>query len=199
MGMHCSACHQIIEFRLKKMPGIQHFNISVAAHTADLKWNPAKVSLAEIMESINALGYAALPIGSAGELINREYKMSIWRLFIAGFAMMQIMMYALPAYLVPVPQIDGDLTPDIDRLLKLASLAITIPVVIFSAWPFFQSARRDIRNRHIGMDIPVSVGYHYHLCSECLGHFPWRSCLLRLIDHVCIPAAGCETYTVQGT
>ena len=60
--------------------------------------------------------------------------------------------------MVPVPQIDGDLTPDIDRLLKLASLAITLPVVFFSALPFFQSAIRDIRNRNIGMDIPVSVG-----------------------------------------
>ena len=84
--------------------------------------------------------------------------MNVWRLFVAGFAMMQVMMYALPAYLEPVPQIDGDLTPDIDHLLKLASLAITIPVMIFSAWPFFQAAIRDIRNRHVGMDIPVSVG-----------------------------------------
>ena len=90
----------------------------------------------EIIESISSLGYGALPVGSDGELINREHKMSIWRLFVAGFAMMQVMMYALPAYLEPIPQIDGDLTPDIDRLLKLASLALTIPVVIFSAWPF---------------------------------------------------------------
>jgi Cu2+-exporting ATPase len=67
-------------------------------------------------------------------------------------------MYALPAYLEPVPLVDGDLTPDIDRLLKLASLALTIPVVIFSAWPFLKSAKRDLRNHHIGMDIPVSIG-----------------------------------------
>lgn len=157
-GMHCSACNQIIEFRLKKLAGVKKFIINVTTHTADISWNPKEISLAEIIESISTLGYGALPIGSAGELINREHKMSIWRLFVAGFAMMQVMMYALPAYLDPVPQLDGDLTPDIDRLLKLASLAITLPVVIFSSWPFFQSAKRDIRNRHIGMDVPVSVG-----------------------------------------
>ncbi len=156
--MHCSACNQIIEFRAKKLKGVNKFAINITNHTADISWNPKEISINEIIESISALGYGALPIGSAGELINREHKMNIWRLFVAGLAMMQIMMYALPAYLVPVPQIDGDLTPDIDRLLKLASLAITIPVVIFSAWPFFQSARRDILNRHIGMDIPVSIG-----------------------------------------
>lgn len=157
-GMHCSACHQIIEFRLKKLSGIKNIFINITTHNADISWNPSEVSLGEIIESISSLGYGALPIGSAGELINREHKMSVWRLFVAGFAMMQVMMYALPAYLVPVPQIDGDLTPDIDRLLKLASLAITVPVVIFSAWPFFLSAKRDLRNRHVGMDIPVSAG-----------------------------------------
>lgn len=158
VGMHCSACHQIIEFRLQKHTGVNKFSINIAAHTADVSWNPQLTSLPEIIEAITSLGYGALPTGSAGELVNRESKMNIWRLFVAGLAMMQIMMYALPAYLVPVPQLDGDLTPDIDRLLKLASLAITLPVVIFSALPFFQSARRDMRNRTIGMDIPVSVG-----------------------------------------
>lgn len=157
-GMHCSACNQIIEYRAKKLKGVSRCAINIANHTADISWNPEEISLNEIIESISALGYGALPVGSSGERINREHKMNIWRLFVAGFAMMQVMMYALPAYLVPVPQIDGDLTPDIDRLLKLASLALTIPVVIFSAWPFFQSAKRDIRNRHIGMDIPVSIG-----------------------------------------
>ena len=142
-GMHCAACNQIIEYRLKKLEGINQFIINVTSHTAEVSWVPEKVTLAEIMEAISSLGYGALPIGSAGELVNREQKMNIWRLFVAGFAMMQVMMYALPAYLVPVPQIDGDLTPDIDRLLKLASLAITLPVVIFSSWPFFQSAKRD--------------------------------------------------------
>ena len=157
-GMHCSACNQIIEFRLKKLTGVNNCMINIATHTADISWNPKEISLNEIIESISSLGYGALPIGSAGELINREHKMNIWRLFVAAFAMMQVMMYALPSYLVPIPQIDGDLTPDIDRLLKLASLAIALPVVIFSARPFFQAARRDLRNHHIGMDIPVSVG-----------------------------------------
>ncbi len=157
-GMHCSACNQIIEFRLGRLAGVRKFNINISTHTADISWSSKEVSLPEIIESISSLGYGALPVGSDGELINREHKMSIWRLFVAGFAMMQVMMYALPAYLEPIPQIDGDLTPDIDRLLKLASLALTIPVVIFSAWPFFQAAMRDMRNRHCGMDVPVSVG-----------------------------------------
>lgn len=157
-GIRCSACSQLIEFRLRQLAGVSAFQINAATHNAEISWNPKKISLNRIIESVADLGYSALPGGADAAVLGRESKAGLWRLFVAGFAMMQVMMYAFPAYLVPNPQIDGDLTPDIDFLLKLASLLITLPVVIFSASPFFQAALRDLRNRHVGMDVPVSVG-----------------------------------------
>ncbi len=158
-GMRCAACAQLIEFRVRQLSGVTRFTINTASHRADLSWHPSKISLQKIITSIIDLGYAAFPSSqSLDDYERQENKMALWRLFIAGFAMMQVMMYSFPAYLVPVPQIDGDLTPDLDRLLKLASLIITIPVIFFSALPFFRSAIRDIKNRHVGMDVPVSLG-----------------------------------------
>lgn len=158
-GMRCAACAQLIEFRVGQLPGVISFRINAATQKADLSWQSEKISLRKIITSIVDLGYGALPAHQSPDQYERqENKMAMWRLFVAGFAMMQVMMYALPAYLVPVAQVDGDLTPDLDRLLKLASLVITLPVIGFSALPFFRSALRDIRNRHIGMDVPVSLG-----------------------------------------
>lgn len=158
-GMHCAACVQLIEFRVRQLPGVISFNINVASHRADLSWETSQISLRKIITSIVDLGYAAFPANQSPDEYERyESKMDLWRLFIAGFAMMQIMMYAFPAYLVPVAQVDGDLTPDLDRLLKLASLIITIPVICFSSLPFFRGAIRDIKNRYVGMDVPVSLG-----------------------------------------
>jgi Cu2+-exporting ATPase len=37
-------------------------------------------------------------------------------------------------------------------------MLIAVPVIGFSSMPFFKSAWRDLRNRHIGMDVPVSLG-----------------------------------------
>ncbi|MBC7404676.1 MAG: cation-translocating P-type ATPase [Cytophaga sp.] len=158
-GMHCAACVQLIEFRVRQLPGVISFNINVASHRADLSWETSQISLRKIITSIVDLGYAAFPANQSPDEYERyESKMDLWRLFIAGFAMMQIMMYAFPAYLVPVAQVNGDLTPDLDRLLKLASLIITIPVICFSSLPFFRGAIRDIKNRYVGMDVPVSLG-----------------------------------------
>ncbi len=158
-GMRCAACAQLIEYRVRQLPGVTSFRINTASHRADLSWQPGKISLKKIMVAIADLGYGALPGNQSPDQFEQsENKMALWRLFIAVFAMMQIMMYSFPAYLVPLPQIDGDLTPDLDRLLKLASLIIALPVICFSSLPFFRAALRDIRNRHIGMDVPVSLG-----------------------------------------
>ena len=159
LGLRCAACVQLIEFRVCQLYGVKEFTVKLSSHRSDLSWDANKISLREIISAIHELGYTAFPANqSHDEHERQENKMALWRLFIAGFAMMQIMMYAFPAYLVPVPQIDGDLSPDLDRLLKLASLVITIPVICFSALPFFRGAIRDIKNRFVGMDVPVSLG-----------------------------------------
>jgi Cu2+-exporting ATPase len=150
---------QLIEFRVRQLPGVTAFKINAASHRAELAWQADKNNLKNIINSIVQLGYGALPVSyDTDEAEKKENKLAIWRLFVAGFAMMQIMMYAFPAYLVPVPQVDGDLTPDLDKLLKIASMLIAVPVIGFSSMPFFKSAWRDLRNRHIGMDVPVSLG-----------------------------------------
>ncbi|MFZ6742692.1 heavy metal translocating P-type ATPase [Undibacterium sp. JH2W] len=158
-GMRCAACVQLIEFRVRQLPGISSFKINPAIHRAEISWNPDLLTLKRILAAITDLGYGALPTHQSPDALEqKENKRALWRLFVAGFAMMQVMMYAFPAYLVPVPQIDGDLTPDLDKLLKLASMIITVPVIGFSASSFFSSAWRDLKNRHIGMDVPVSLG-----------------------------------------
>ncbi|RJG01537.1 heavy metal translocating P-type ATPase [Noviherbaspirillum sedimenti] len=157
-GMRCAACSQIIEYRVQHLAGVETFRINAASHRAELRWDPRRIGLREIVEAIAALGYSALPAGAKDSSAAQQNKMVWWRLFVAAFAMMQVMMYAFPAYLQPVPDINGDLTPDIDRLLKIASMVLTVPVVFFSSAPFFSAAWRDLRNRHVGMDVPVSAG-----------------------------------------
>jgi Cu2+-exporting ATPase len=66
--------------------------------------------------------------------------------------MMQVMMYALPGYTAT------DMTADIRLLMRWASLVLTIPVLMYSAWPFFLGAWRDVKRRTLGMDVPVALG-----------------------------------------
>jgi Cu2+-exporting ATPase len=46
----------------------------------------------------------------------------------------------------------------VEQLLRWASLVLTVPVVFYSAAPFFRNAWRDLRLRRVGMDVPVALG-----------------------------------------
>ena len=156
-GMRCAACAQLIELRLTQLKGVVSVRMNYAGHRVDVSWQPDAINLHKIIDAVQDLGYGALPEGESQSLLKQK-KSEIWRLFVAAFAMMQVMMYAFPSYLQPHPETGGDLTPEIDHLLKLACFALAIPVLLFSSMPFFRSAWRDIKNRHIGMDVPVSTG-----------------------------------------
>jgi len=64
------------------------------------------------------------------------------------------MMLATPAY-VSAP---GGIEPDLQQLLNWGGWMMSLPVLTFSAAPFFQGAWRSVRLRHIGMDVPVAIG-----------------------------------------
>jgi Cu2+-exporting ATPase len=102
-----------------------------------------------------ALGYEAHPYdrARAEERLRRERSVLLWRLFIAGFGMMQVMMYAFPVYIA-----EGAMTADIEQLMRIASLVLTLPVALWSAMPFYAGAWRDLRTGRAGMDVPVSLG-----------------------------------------
>jgi Cu2+-exporting ATPase len=68
--------------------------------------------------------------------------------------MMQVMMYAVPTYLAG----EGEIGADAGALLRWAGLVLTLPVLMYSAGPMFSGAWRDLRERHLGMDVPVALG-----------------------------------------
>jgi P-type Cu2+ transporter len=155
-GIRCAACVWLNEQHLAAQPGVLAVDINYATRRAHLRWDPAKIRLSDILAAVQAIGYRAWPNDNAAAeaLDRREGRDALWRLFVAAFGMMQVMMYAFPAYIA----MDGDLTPDIAGLLRWASLLLTVPVVFYAAAPFFRGAWRDLRAGRAGMDVPVALG-----------------------------------------
>ncbi|HZY20236.1 MAG TPA: cation-translocating P-type ATPase [Ramlibacter sp.] len=155
-GMFCAACTLTIEEALSRLPGVQAVQVNGATATARIVWAPARTRPSEWLVALQRAGYGALPAGDqlAAEPRQQARRRLLWRWLVAGFCMMQVMMYAYPAYIAQ----PGDITPDIQALLRWASWMLTVPVVLFSCWPFFGSALRDLRNGGIGMDVPVAAG-----------------------------------------
>jgi Cu2+-exporting ATPase len=59
---------------------------------------------------------------------------------------------------VPVYIASDPIEPSYQALLNWASFVLTLPVVFYSALPFFAGALRDARRRRPGMDVPIALG-----------------------------------------
>ncbi|NDF44521.1 MAG: cation-translocating P-type ATPase, partial [Betaproteobacteria bacterium] len=155
-GMHCAACAFTIEDALKAVPGVQSVEVNAATHRAKVVWSEQRVLPSVWMAAIEKVGYNALPAADSTLRQARldETRKALWRWLVAGFCMMQVMMYAYPAYVAG----EGDITPDVVNLLRWASWVLTLPVVFFSCGPFISNALRDLRLRQISMDLPVALG-----------------------------------------
>ncbi|HMA31597.1 MAG TPA: heavy metal translocating P-type ATPase [Casimicrobiaceae bacterium] len=155
-GITCAACLWLNEQHLASLPGVLVADINYATRRARVRWDESRIRLSQILAQVAAIGYRAWPAtsGNAELVRNRETRAALWRLFVAGFGMMQVMMYAVPAYLAQ----DGTMTEDLRMLMRLASLVLTVPVVFYSAAPFFRGAWRDARRRRLGMDVPIALG-----------------------------------------
>ena len=155
-GMHCAACALTVEEVLQKLPGVESVQVNGASAVARLAWSPVQGRPSGWLAALQRAGYGALPAGDVLATTPRiqAQRLMLWRWLVAGFCMMQVMMYAFPAYIAD----PGDISIEAQGLLRWASWVLTLPVVLFSCWPFFSSALRDLRNRRIGMDVPVALG-----------------------------------------
>ncbi len=155
-GMHCAACALTIEDVLKGVPGVLNAEVSAGSHRAKVVWAEQAVAPSGWMQAVQRAGYRALPANDAFSRERRqvESRKALWRMMVAGLCMMQVMMYAYPAYIAE----PGDLSLELEQLLRWASWVLTLPVVLFSCGPFFSSAWRDVLHRRISMDLPVALG-----------------------------------------
>ena len=168
-GMHCAACALTVEDALRSVPGVLQAEVSAATQRARVVWQAASVRPSAWISALQKAGYGAVPANDAMAREQRvhERRRMLWRWLVAGFCMMQVMMYAWPAYIAQ----PGDLTSEMEALLRWASWVITLPVVLFACGPFFSSAWRDVRQRRISMDLPVALGMGITFVVSTLGTF----------------------------
>ncbi len=154
-GLSCAACAWLIERHLARVPGVALIQVNTTTERARLRWHDEQVSLSRLLTAFADIGYQARPFQphQQEQLYNREVKSYLLRMGVAGIASMQVMMVALALY--------DDLFPDTDAALveyfRWISLWLSVPVMAYSALPFYRNAWRGLKNRALNMDLPVSL------------------------------------------
>lgn len=155
-GVTCAACVWMNETHLKTLPGVIDIQANFTTRRLRVRWDNAQIQLSEILNAIHNIGYKAHPYDPQQHqlIMDRERQTLLKRLGVAGVLGMQVMMIAITLYTGQFDANDGHF----ETFFRWLSLILTLPVVLYSARAFFDPALRDLKQKRLGMDVPVSLG-----------------------------------------
>lgn len=154
-GISCAACGWLIERHLRGIEGIAEAHLNLSNHRLQVRWSDSKLPLSSLLSELRRIGYAAHPYqpDMAAQHTARENRRALRQLGVAGLLWMQVMMATMATW----PEFNLDLTAGMDSILRWTALLLTTPIVFYCCTDFFRGALRDIRTRHLSMDVSVSL------------------------------------------
>ena len=154
-GISCAACGWLIEKHLRTLPGVDEARLNLSNHRLHVRWADAQLPLSKILSELRHIGYAAHPYQAdrASEQLASENRLALRQLGVAGLLWFQAMMATMATW----PEFNIDLSPELHTILRWVALFLTTPIVFYSCAPFFKGAMRDLRTRHLTMDVSVSL------------------------------------------
>jgi cation-transporting P-type ATPase A/B/Cu+-exporting ATPase len=151
-GMTCAACAARVERRLNKIDGV-HASVNYATEKAIVD-APAQVAVEELVAQVERAGYQAAPIEPARGVGEDDQ---------AGTPVRSLSRRLVVALLLGIPLGELSMTMVLAPWLRFTGwqwvlLALTVPVVTWSAWPFHRNAIAGARHGSTSMDTLVSLG-----------------------------------------
>ncbi|OYO20534.1 copper-translocating P-type ATPase [Enemella evansiae] len=147
-GMTCAACATRIEKKLNKLEGV-HATVNYASERALVEGASAEDAIAVVKKA----GYTAMEATGDDSELGRisEQRVRTLRLRLAVAAVLTIPLGNLAIVLALVPSLRFP-------MWEWLCVALAVPVVFWSAWPFHVATWRNLRNRSFSMDTLVSLG-----------------------------------------
>lgn len=164
-GITCAACAWLIEHKVKQLTGVSQVLVNSTTQRAMISWDKRTVKLSDILGQISRIGYQAAPYQVDEQELNNKLnsRKFLLRLGLAGFATMQVMMFALALY----TGYFTDLDVQYRDYFRWVSMIFATPVVLYSAQPFYFSAIRTLLSGKLNMDVSVSIAIGGAYFASC--------------------------------
>lgn len=175
-GMTCAACATRIEKGLNKMDGIVQANVNLALEKATVEYNPAVVSVQDMIKKVENLGYGAIVKSDENEKETVDHRQKEiqkqQRKFIISAILSFPLLWAMVGHFtftsfLYVPEIL--MNPWVQMLLAT-------PVQFIIGGHFYVGAYKALKNKSANMDVLVALGtsaayfYSVYLAFLTLGH-----------------------------
>lgn len=164
-GMTCAACAVRIEKVVGKMEGVASASVNFATEKATVKYDPSKVRISEIKQSIVKAGYKALEIENKTSVdedkLRKEKEIRVlWTKFIVSAVFTVPLLYIAMGSMIwwlkwPIPQWLNPM--QFPLFFALVEVALVAPVVI-AGHKFYSVGFKAIWRRSPNMDSLIAMG-----------------------------------------
>jgi Cu+-exporting ATPase len=142
-GMTCASCAVRIERKLNRLEGVEA-TVNFATEEAAVSYDPATVSIEDLMHAVETAGYRVAPARAADRLDDQTRSL-------------RARLAAAVALTVPVTVL-AMLGPAQFEGWEWLALVLSTPVVFWSGWQFHRAAALNARHGVATMDTLISVG-----------------------------------------
>jgi len=150
-AIHCSSCIYLLENLQKLNSDIISSESNFTARTLTLSVKKDR-KLSEVAALLESIGYKP-ELRKGKEKTSSYDKKLLLQLGVAGFAFGNVMLWSVPEYL----GLD-EMFEDFRNFSAYLTLLVSIPVLFYSASPYFISAYTALKTRQLNLDIPVAIG-----------------------------------------
>jgi P-type Cu+ transporter len=147
-GMTCASCAARVERRLNELDGVSA-SVNYATERASVDFDPSAVAPEQLVDAVEAAGYAAVLPASEPEAEPAEESdelASLRRRLVISTA---LALPVLPISMIPALQFDN---------WQWLALQLATPVVLWGGWPFHRAAWANLKHGVATMDTLISVG-----------------------------------------
>ncbi|MFC5541790.1 heavy metal translocating P-type ATPase [Ureibacillus suwonensis] len=155
-GMTCAACANRIEKGLNKMPGVTNAAVNLALENATVEFNPSEVSVSDIIQRIEKLGYGAHLKENGREATDyreQEIKKQFVKFVVAAVLSLPLLWTMVGHF----PFTSFIYMPDF-LMNPWVQMAFATPVQFIIGWQFYTSAFKALKNGSANMDVLVVLG-----------------------------------------
>lgn len=153
-GMTCAACSARIEKRLNRLDGVESAVVNLATERANIEYDSAKVNSAELIKTIEALGYKAEKIENVSkdkEKEQREKEIRRLKLELIASAIL-----SSPLILAMVFALLNINIPFVHN--EVFQLIVATPVQFIIGFRFYKNAYHALRAKSPNMDVLIAMG-----------------------------------------
>ncbi len=154
-GVHCAACVWLVERLPRLHAGVIDARLEWTRGRARIRWDETATTLSAVARTLGRFGYVSHPLRDAdGRARDAEDRDLLIRIAVAGASAGNAMLIAFALY----GGAFHGMASEHSSFFCWASLAASLPGVVWGGSVFFRGAWAALRSGALHMDLPISIG-----------------------------------------